>query len=235
MMKHRANFQNRMQVRQRHKISSLWSNTSGLALIEFAYAMPIMFILASAGIETTNFVIVTRAVNDIAAQVSDNGARMGSKGPNVKRLVTEADINDVFTGAALTSASLDIQKNGRIILSSLEKNADGGQWIHWQRCTGKLAYSSTKGRENDGKTGNSFPGMGPAGNPLTATSNSAVMYAEVVYLYKPIVPIGLFQFATTLYKGERTITAFAGNFVRDDRDTTQIFPSTPAATASTCS
>src|SRR3546814_13154337 len=47
----------------------------------------------------------------------------------------------------------DFRTHGRIILSSLERNDDGGQWIHWQRCYGDLDVESSYGEAGDGEEG----------------------------------------------------------------------------------
>src|SRR5690606_30651716 len=99
----------------------------------------------------------------------------------------EADINDVFAGVEKQAGNLHFEQHGRIILSSLERNSDGGQWIHWQRCYGDLNVDSSYGTEGDGQSGTDFPGMGPEGAEVTAAAGTAVMFVEVVYEYQPLL------------------------------------------------
>src|SRR3546814_19008908 len=76
---------------------------------------------------------------------------------------------------------MDFKTHGRIILSSLERNADGGQQIHWQRCSGDLDVASSYGEAGDGEEGTGFPGMGPDGADVTAAAGKEVMVGEVYY------------------------------------------------------
>src|SRR3546814_18191316 len=72
---------------------------------------------------------------------------------------------------------MDFKTHGRIILSSLERNADGGQQIHWQRCYGDLDVASSYGEAGDGEEGTDFPGLGPDGSERTAAAGQAGMLA----------------------------------------------------------
>jgi hypothetical protein len=124
----------------------------------------------------------------------------------------EYDVNEAFRAADVQSGGLDIQSNGRLILSSLETNPDNSnrQWIHWQRCFGaRTEYESSYGKEGDGTSGSSFKGMGPAGRVLTAEKEYAIMFAEVVYDYQPML-FGRFIPIEPIRKT-------AAMYVRDDR------------------
>src|SRR3546814_14387648 len=85
------------------------------------------------------------------------------------------------------SSDLDFRTHGRIILSSLERNDDGGQWIHWQRCYGDLDVESSYGEAGDGEEGTDFPGMGFEGAEVTAAAGTAVMFVENYYDYQPLL------------------------------------------------
>src|SRR3546814_2263761 len=68
-----------------------------------------------------------------------------------------------------------------------ERNAYGGQQIHWQRCYGDLDVASSYGEAGDGEEGTDFPGMGPDGAEVTAAAGTAVMFVEVYYDYQPLL------------------------------------------------
>jgi hypothetical protein len=168
---------------------ALSANTSGLALTEFAFSLPILMLLMTAGVELANYVVVTKRVGDLAVVVADNASRIGTRSEGLSiHQISEAEINDVFIGAALQGGIPDLNENGRVILSSLQRNAEGGQWIAWQRCFGTNGEVSAYGVQGDGATGTSFPGMGPPGNQIQAPPSTAVMVVEVYYNYEPIVP-----------------------------------------------
>lgn len=190
----------------------LRNNSSGLALTEFAFALPILMMLMASGLELANYVMTTKRMGDLAVLVADNAARMGTRGTLNINQISEAEINDVFIGATLQSGNMDIQTHGRIILSSLQRNADGGQWIAWQRCLGGLDVDSAYGQEGEGATGTSFPGMGPSDRRIEAATGSAVMVVEVSYEYQPAV--GLIALPST------RMTELAAFIVREARDLT---------------
>lgn len=194
-------------------VSPFRADQSGLALVEFAYVAPILLMLAMAGAELTNFALTQMRISQLAISLADNASRARQFVSGAAPRFREHDARQVFQGAQLQSGGLDIQANGRIVLSSLEQNLTGGQWIHWQRCYGaKTQYAPQYGRQGTGAVGNSYPGMGPSSNRVTAEQNFAVMYVEIAYEYKPLV--------FTSIVPRQTIRKNAAMFVRDDRDLT---------------
>jgi Flp pilus assembly protein TadG len=198
---------------------------SGIALTEFAMAFPILLIFATSGLELTNYALTVKRVGELAVMVSDNASRMGAQSAINNKPISEAEINDVFIGADLQAANLNLSQKGKIVLSSLQQNADGGQTIKWQRCFGGGAYQSAYGPEGTGATGTSFVGMGPEDHEVTAAAGTAVMVVEIHYTYKRLMPI------ITLPLHD--ITEFSAYNVRDSRDITQVY-NTENVTPSTC-
>ena len=186
----------------------------GIALTEFALTFPILLILASSGIELINYALTVKKVGELAVMVSDNASRMGAQSAINNKPISEAEINDVFIGADLQGSELSLGQRGKIVLSSLQQNATGGQTIKWQRCFGGDAYHSAYGTEGTGATGNSFAGMGPTGQEITAASGTAVMVVEIHYTYKRLMPI--------ISLPLRDITEFSAYNVRDSRDLTTV-------------
>ena len=215
-----------LQVRFSGAFRRLRRDTRAVAMIEAAFTVPTLLFTGFAGLEISNLMITHTRVSGIALSVADNASRIASGSNLAVPQVREVDVNDVFTGAQLQSGALDIATNGRVIVSSLETNATGGQWIHWQRCFGAKQYSSTYGEQGTGAVGNSFAGMGPAGREVQAASGAPVMFVEVYYDYIP------FMFGSFI--GTKRIRYTAAFGVRDARDTSQIFNPAPAATARTC-
>ena len=98
----------------------LRDDKSGLALLEFAFSLPIFLAMALTGAELTNYVTTRMRVSQIALQLADNAARIGSGAPIASKTITEADVNDLLTGAGLQAGELNLYANGRVIISSLE-------------------------------------------------------------------------------------------------------------------
>lgn len=203
----------------------LLEDRSGLALVEFAYSLPLLTAVGLYGAEVANYATVKMRISQTALNLADNASRIGENGVLQDIKIYESDINDIFTGAEYANRDIDLATNGRMILSSLQQNGSGGQWIAWQRCDGSLSYSSSYGVQGDGATGTSFPGMGPS-EPIKAASGTAVMFVEIAYTYQPL-------FSEAWIPGPEVMSAIATFNVRDDRDLSQVYPTT-GVTASTC-
>lgn len=173
-------------------------STSGVALTEFAMSLPVLLMLGLAGLETANYVLAHLRVSNIASLTADNASR-------VRGSIDESDIAELFTGALMAGESIDFAQHGRIILSDLEVSTSNParQWIRWQRCAGDKVVQSSYGRplaangnvitngaertRPSSEAASTMTAMGPTGNQIAAQSGTAVMVAEVVYDYQPIV------------------------------------------------
>jgi len=174
-----------------HFFSELKRDNSGLALIEFAMALPLWLILALGGLEMANLATAHMRVSQIAMTVADNASR-------VEPTIDESDIYEIFAGAEEMGGPLNFEANGRIVLSSLQHNEqsdeDEGQMINWQRCYGDLAEVSAYGTEDAGRFDDSLAnGMGSAPNTIAAAPSTAVMFVEVFYDYQQLIPGKLFS------------------------------------------
>lgn len=219
-----------LQTMKRHlstmSFARLAEDDSGLALTEFAFVAPFFLTIGLAGTDTASYAIAHMRVSQVAMHVADNASRVGEHDVLIARKVTEANINDLFIGAERYAGGLGLVTEGRVILSSLEVNSDGGQWIHWQRCFGAKEYASSYGVQGEGATGTAFAGMGDPGAEITATPGNSVMFAEVALDYSALGPV---SFAD----GEEIVYTAAFN-VRDNRDLTQIYQTNPVSPVSNC-
>lgn len=194
----------------------------GVAATEFALCLPFLLGAGLMGLEVANRAIVQTQVAQLAAQIADNGSRIGDTSTLQDRKIYESDIDDLLRGAALQGGSrLGLFEHGRVIVSSLEvvPGTDDRQYIHWQRCAGKKNHLSSYGQEGDGLSGG-LPGMGPPGEEVWAFPDEAVIFVEIAYDYQSLV-------------GERfgmggEIVSTASFTVRDDRDLTQIYQRDPS-------
>lgn len=213
-------------ARGAERLRNFMRDTSAVAMVEFAFTAPIVLGLGLLGTETAYFTITHMQISQIAMQVADNASRVGENDVLVSRKVYEDDINGTLVGAEKLGDNYDIYEQGRIIVSSLQVNDDGGQWIAWQRCRGAKEHDSSYGVEGDGEDGTGFPGMGEASNRITASSGTAVMFVEVSYTYEPITP---FEFY-----GDTEIEYTAAFNVRDNRDLTQLYQTNPESPVADC-
>ena len=190
------------------------SDQSGSAIMEFAFAVPIFVLLAVVSLEMVNLKLAKSRVSQITFTVADNLSRAKMSVPLGLPRLREVDVNDTLIGAGAQGGTImNALTNGRIIVSSLQRNSAGRQTIAWQRCKGKLAVTSSYGvqgttQPNTGTSG--FQGMGRDTDMVKAEPNSAIIFAEVSYDYKPIIAKWLFT--TVRLRDE------AAFYVRDDRD-----------------
>ncbi len=184
-------------------------DTSGVAVIEYAFTAPIFLTLFLSGAEITNFTIAKLRVGQLALHVADNGSRVGSDSILALKQISEAQINDLLIGASLQAGSLDLKTHGRVILYSLEPMASPNQskfYVHWRRCFGDRAYD---GSYPQGQT--NLTAIGPAGKQVDAVPpGGGVMYVEVEYEYKPLISARLVP--------TRVMRDTAAMVVRDERD-----------------
>ncbi len=216
---------------RRQPLRALRRNNDAVVLVEFAYSLPILMLLAFTSIELANLAIANMRVSQIAMTVADNLSRAKQSVPLGLPQLREVDVNDALLGAKIQGGdNLKVLTNGRIVVSSLQKTASGAtgkQKIFWQRCKGKLTVASAYGAQGaeEGVTPG-FTGMGAGANKVQAADASAIIFAEVTYNYAPLVgswALGDFQ-----------IRREAAFYVRDDRDLSQIYNPSPTSPVADC-
>jgi len=213
------------------------ADRNAVSAVEFALLAPVMTTMGLGAIELANMAMVYTRVSQVAIQVADNTSRAKQSTGSSGSIMRDYDVDEALAQVDLVYPGLQFYTNGRVIVSSLEQNLSGGQWIHWQRCRGSYTTGVSKyGTQGTGSTGTSFAGMGPTGNVLTADSNAAIMFVEVYYRYQPI----FFNIAGST--SAPVIYRQAAMYVRDDRDLTGgagannsgIVNLSPAATSYSC-
>lgn len=213
-----------LRRRVRFAIARLARDVAATVLIEMAFAIPFLVLVGFGGMEIANLTLTQTRISQIGLNAADNASRIATGSNLALPQIREADINEVFAGVEKQAGKLDFQQHGRIILSSLERNGEGGQWIHWQRCYGDLGVASTYGVAGDGATGTDFPGMGPEGAEVTAVAGTAVMFVEIYYDYQPLL--------YGKWLGPRRMHSTAAFNIREARDLTQIYNPSGAAVSS---
>jgi len=195
----------------------LGADASGVALLEFALTLPVLLLLSLTGAELTNYITTRMRISQVSLHVADNAARIGSGTQLSLKTITEADINDLFIGAGLQSGELDLHKNGRVFLTSLEPDPDhsGKYRVRWRRCYGlKTSHQPLyppKVGSSPAPTTN-LTGIGPVGRQVIAPPEGVTMFVEVYYEYQPLVRSALAP--------SSNMTEIASMMVRDRRDTT---------------
>jgi hypothetical protein len=219
-------------LRARRWLARIARDSRATVIVEMAFTIPFMILIGFAGLEMANLTLANTRISQISLSAADNASRIAFGNNLSLPRVRELDINSVFTGVEEQAGGLNFKRNGRIILSSLERNSSGGQWIHWQRCYGDLVAPSSYGVQGNGATGTSFAGMGPTGRKVTAATGTAVMFVEVTYRYQPML--------YGKWLGAKTIRSTAAFNIREARDLAGptggdgVYNPAPTATKSSC-
>ncbi|OYY72152.1 TadE/TadG family type IV pilus assembly protein [Sphingomonas sp. 28-63-12] len=202
----------------------LGQDRSGLALLEFAFTLPILLLMTLTGAELTNYITTKMRISQLALHLADDASRMGSGSQLAAKTITETDINDLFVGANLQSGELSLNTKGRVTLIDLEPvanpNTTNKYKIGWTRCYGGKTTHVSPYRTPT----TNLDGIGPTGRQVTAQDDNATMFVEVYYEYTPLV--GGTLAPTTSF------TEIASMSVRDRRDLSNIYNSNGAPVAS---
>lgn len=191
----------------------LRGDRSGLALIEFAYGLPVFLTLVMTGSELANYVTTKMRISQAALHLADHAARMGTGSQLSAKRVTEANVDDVLTGAGLQAGDLDLYTHGRVVMTNIEPMANPNTTdrykVTWRRCRGAAAYPT-----NTYATANqtNMTGIGPAGRQVKSPNDNATIFVEVYYEYQPLIP------AVALDPELLEIREIASMTVRDRRD-----------------
>lgn len=197
-------------ARSKRWLSRLRQDESGLAFLEFALCLPVFMALSMYGVELAYLTTVDMRISQAALTLANNASRLGqTETTAISVQVRESDVLTVFRGLETQMGQIDLKDNGRVILSSLERNGTGGQYIRWQRCFGEQKVPSLYGQEGTGASGTSFPGMGAPGKEITAAAGDSIMFVEINYRYQSI-------FGDVFVK-DRSIRSEAAYNSRDNR------------------
>jgi hypothetical protein len=227
-------------------------NESGLALVEFAVSLPFFMFLTIAGFESANYAYVVMKINQLTINTADGASRIGEGDQLSAKKITEKDINDIFAGTIREGSSIllggqhsykdpgtgevSLRGNALIILSSVEPvdaavfDPDAPRFrIRWQRCLGSADfYQSNYGTVG---TPSSFTEIGPEGRKIVPPNDTAIMFVETQYYFRPAILNGFTKLT------DQTIKQTAAMIVRERRDynggNNGVYPE-PGVTASTC-
>ena len=167
----------------------LRAEASGVALIEFAYTLPILVGFGLVGIEFTNVVLAHQKSERVASTLADQVA--GNQVPP-----NERQIGDMFEAIQLISAPFEFDPEGNVILTAVVGvyDADDDEVqnkVAWQRCVVKDSFESTVGTEwtttDDIADG---PGVDLPGD-IKLSQNQMVIVTEVFFPYTEIISTDL--------------------------------------------
>ena len=94
----------------------------GMAMVEFALALPMLLGLIFGALEMSNYIIANNTVQRLATASADMLSQTGVDTIST----TESQIYDMFYALDVSAKPLDMRKNGRIILTVIEGVTSGG-------------------------------------------------------------------------------------------------------------
>lgn len=100
----------------------------GNVVIEFALALPILFLMLLASAELGRFVLLNQKIDRVAITMSDLVARAET--------IREDDLDDIFSAAAHVAEPFDLGGRGRVVISSVVNTDGNGATVAWQRAGG---------------------------------------------------------------------------------------------------
>jgi Flp pilus assembly protein TadG len=112
--------------KMRNFLTRLKQSSSGNALVEFGYVLPVLVFFGGAGVELANFAVANHKVSQATLALADNMSRVGVANSLAITQIREADVVDSFAGFERQTEGLDVLTRGRIILSSLQRSGSPG-------------------------------------------------------------------------------------------------------------
>lgn len=171
-------------MRKRRNICELIWDQKGIAAVEFALFIPLLFTLFLTGFEANRFLLVHQKADRVAYTVADVVTQSKS--------VTNSQLSMILTSASQIMEPFSFTSEGVVLVSSVyQPDGTDPPSVRWQYSGGGiLPRPSQVGDVND-------EAQLPGSMALNARDN--VIVAEVFYRYQPLFSIGLFE-AQDVYK-----------------------------------
>ncbi len=143
----------------------------GLAVVEFAMILPILMVLMFGVVDFGRAVLVKQ----VMINLSREAANLASRGTNLP---------DVIAAIQISAAPLDLQANGYLIVTEVQRDINGNLTISKQMGDGGRPGGSHVG------SGTGSPATLPATNTAIPLPGQNMYVAEVFYHSRPITPLG---------------------------------------------
>lgn len=168
----------------RHTIHRARRDARGVAVVEFALALPVLMTLFYGTIEVTRYILIVQKVEKLAHSVADVTAQ--------SQTVTIASLNQVMSAASDIMSPFTLSTNGKVIVSSLYRApAAANATVNWRyEGGGTLTATSQIGAVG------SIPVV-PGG--FTFEERDNIIAAEVSYQFSPLISAQFFG-TTTIYR-----------------------------------
>jgi hypothetical protein len=173
------------------QLRALARDVRGMALVEFAYTLPLFIGFGLVGLEFTNVVLAHQKTERIAATLADLVAA-NQVPPN------ERQIGDMFEAVPEIARPFGFGAEGNVVITAvigLEDASEGGlrNKVAWQRCLRRGSHKSRIGRQWNGSIDIiDGPSVNLPGG-LALQQNQMVIVAEVFFPYRPVMGAALVE------------------------------------------
>jgi hypothetical protein len=167
------------------RLRPLARDVRGLALVEFAYTLPLFLGFGLVGLEFTNVVLARQKTERIAATLADLVA--GNQVPP-----NERQMGDMFAAVPEIARPFGFGGEGNVVITAvigLHDPAEGGvrNKIAWQRCLRTGSHPSRIGRQWAGSADIIEGPSVDLPGALELGQNQMVIVAEVHFPYRPVI------------------------------------------------
>jgi Flp pilus assembly protein TadG len=156
----------------------------GLAMVEFALALPMLLGLTLGGLEISNFIIASNTIQRLATSSADMLSQAG-----VGDITTsESQVYDMFYALDVAAKPLDLRNHGRVILTVIKGVQQSGGTVR-----NEFADAVYSQQFDGGYTAaKALLGCRAKGEQLaeyrSLPANEIMVHAQVSYEYQPLLP-----------------------------------------------
>jgi Flp pilus assembly protein TadG len=175
-------------------LKRLTRNQKGVAALEFAASLPLLFLLMFSVIEVTRFILVAQMVTNVSRTMADLTAQGG--------VTNKADLDNLLSAVEFVAKPFDVQKDGRVIVTAINQPITVGATanINWQECQGDQTTEVSQ---------IGIPGNVPTVPNGIIRPGFTVIAAETYYNFEPLLFSWIMP-ATQIYRANYFRTRLGG-------------------------
>ncbi len=159
--------------------ASLYSDQKGVAMVEFAVALPVVTILLLGTIDLAVYLVAHQRIARSAYTMSNLMTQMDEG-------LTESQVSDMMLALDQVSSPFDISANGVATVTAVIGNGDDGAAPDDYRVAWKRCYGPNSSNTVFGAVGSVVP-EGNIPDNMIVTTSQIVVVTEIEYEYEPIL------------------------------------------------
>jgi len=148
----------------------LRKDTRGILAVEFALALPVLVLIAIAGIEMTRLILINQKVDRATSTMADLVSQ--------SRELVEADLTAMFSASQYVMEPYTLDTDGVVIVSSISASGGAQPVVNWQRTFGAGTGTSNYGAEG---------GTATLPTGFLVRDDESIIVSETFFDYKPML------------------------------------------------